>query len=197
MQNIPVLENDEIIKDIPGYEGIYAITSSGRVWSYPKTWETCRGVKGHNGKWLVPSLSKYGALVVSLAIKAQTKYYSLAKLVALTYIPNADNLKIVAHIDKNQLNNHISNLKWTTKSAQIKDDIYNHSKTHGQRPKRIQASTGESFNCMRDAAIWCGLTAHTVIMRHLNKNFVRGKYLYKSAGKHPVTKEPLTWEYID
>lgn len=197
MQNTPVLENGEVIKDIPEYEGIYAITSSGRIWSYPKAWKTCRGIKSHEGRWLKYSISKYGALVVSLGRNGYTKYFSLAKLVALAFIPNSDNLKIVGHIDKNQLNNHVSNLIWTTKSAQIKDDIYNHSKTHGQRPKRIQASTGESFNCMRDAAMWCGLTAHTVIMRHLNKKFVRGKYLYKSAGKHPITKEPLTWRYLD
>lgn len=195
MKNTPILENDEIIKDIPGYEGLYAITSSGRVWSYPKSWDTCRGVKSHDGKWLIPSLSKHGSLVVSLAINGLTKYYSIAQLVALTYIPNPDRLKIVGHIDKNQLNNNFSNLKWTTKSAQIRDDIYNHNKTHGQCPKKVQASTGETFNSMREAAAWCGLTAHTVIMRHLNNNIVRGKYQYKSAGKHPVTKEPLTWNF--
>jgi hypothetical protein len=193
MKKIPVLEYSETIKDIPGYEGLYAVTSFGRVWSYPKSWDTCRGAKSHDGRWLSPSLSKYGSLVT----KFSNNYFSVAQLVALTYIPNPDNFKIVSHIDKNQLNNHVSNLLWTTKSAQIKDDIYKHNKTHGQRPKRIQASTGESFNCMRDAAIWCGLTAHTVIMRHLNKNIVRGKYLYKSAGKHPITKEPLTWRYLD
>ena len=28
------LQENEIIKDIKGYEGLYAITSFGRVWSY-------------------------------------------------------------------------------------------------------------------------------------------------------------------
>lgn len=195
MKDTLVLENDEIIKDIPGYDGLYAITTSGRIWSYPKSWETCRGTKSHDGRWLKHTVSPSGALVISLA-NQNVKYFSIAKLVALTYIPNHDNLKVVGHIDKNQLNNHVSNLIWTSKSTQTKDDIYNHSKTHGQRPKKIQASTGEKFNSMRDAAIWCGIT-HTVIMRHLNKNLVRGKYLYRSAGKHPTTKESLTWTYLD
>ena len=34
-----------LIKDIPGYEWIYAITEEGRVFSYPKP-------KIHNGKWI-------------------------------------------------------------------------------------------------------------------------------------------------
>lgn len=195
MENSQILENDKTIKDIPGYEGLYAITKFGRVWSYPKTWNTCRGVKSHNGRWLKHSVSPSGTIVISLA-NQKTKYFSIAKLIALTYIPNPNNLKIVGHIDKNQLNNHISNLIWTSKSAQTKDDIYNHNKTHGQKPKKIQASSGEKFNSMRDAAAWCGIT-HTVIMRHLNKNLVLGKYSYKSAGKHPITKEPLTWIYLD
>lgn len=195
MKNIPILENNEVIKDIPGYEGSYAITTFGRIWSYPKSWDTCRGVKSHDGRWLKHSVSPSGAIVISLA-NQNVKYFSIAKLVALTYILNPNNLKIVGHIDKNQLNNHFSSLIWTSKSTQAKDDIYNHNKTHGQKPKRIQASTGEKFNSMRDAAAWCGIT-HTVIMRHLNKNLVLGKYPYKSAGKHPITKEPLTWIYID
>lgn len=195
MKNTPIFDNDDIIKDIPGYEGLYAITTTGQIWSYPKTWDTCRGTKSHDGRWLKHSVSQSGALVISLTNNKNVKYFSIAKLVALTYIPNPYSLKIVGHIDKNQLNNHVSNLIWTSKLTQTKDDIYNHSKTHGQRPRKIQASTGEKFNSMRDAAIWCGIT-HTVIMRHLNKNLVRGKYSYKSAGKHPITKEPLTWVYI-
>ena len=80
--------------------------------------------------------------MISLANQRGT-YFSVAKLVALTYTPNPDNLKVVAHIDKNILNNHVSNLRWSTKSAQIKDDLYYHNKTHGQKPKKVKASTGE------------------------------------------------------
>lgn len=37
----------EQVKDIPGYEGLYAITSLGRVWSYPKKKGTNR-----DGQWM-------------------------------------------------------------------------------------------------------------------------------------------------
>lgn len=43
---------------------------------------------------------------------------------------------------------------------------------------------------MRDSAAWYKIT-HTVIMRHINKNLVLGKYIYKLVDKHPITKEPL------
>ena len=50
-------------------------------------------------------------------------------------------------------------------------------------------STGESFESMKDACI----------KYHLNASYLsahcRGKA--KSCGKHPVTREPLQWEYIE
>ncbi len=56
--------------------------------------------------------------------------------------------------------------------------------------KVLCEQTGEIFECMMDAARWCGLkTACSIGQCCLGKT--------KSAGKHPITKEKLTWRYID
>ena len=45
---------------------------------------------------------------------------------------------------------------------------------------------------MMDAARWCGLANACSIGQVCNKT---GKQ--KTAGKHPITKEKLLWEFID
>ena len=56
--------------------------------------------------------------------------------------------------------------------------------------KVICEQTGEIFECMMDAARWCGLTTACSIGQ-----CCMGKV--KTAGKHPITKEKLTWRYLD
>lgn len=61
----------------------------------------------------------------------------------------------------------------------------------GKGGKKIQCiETGEIFNCMMDAARWCGLATSCSIGQNC-----MGKT--KSAGKHPITKKPLHWKYIE
>jgi hypothetical protein len=55
-----ILENGEEIRDVKGYEGLYAVTNYGWVWSYPKD-----GSGGHGGKWLNPGRNKKGYYQVS------------------------------------------------------------------------------------------------------------------------------------
>lgn len=61
----------------------------------------------------------------------------------------------------------------------------------GKAGKRVLCiNTGEIFNCMMDAARWCGLSNSSSIGQ-----CCMGHCL--SAGKHPITKERLKWKYLD
>lgn len=63
----------------------------------------------------------------------------------------------------------------------------------GKGGKRIIClNTGEIFNCMMDAARWCGLKTSSSIGQVCNNT---GKQ--KTAGKHPITKEKLYWKYYE
>lgn len=53
-------------------------------------------------------------------------------------------------------------------------------------------NTGEIFATMMDAARWCNLSNATSIGRVCNNK--DGKH--KTAGKHPITQEKLSWEFI-
>lgn len=89
------------MKDIRGYEGLYGITMSGRVWSYRRK------------KFLKPAANKDGYLMVNLCKDGKRKTFRVNRLVAETYIPNPDNQPQVGHIDENPANNCWDNLYWT------------------------------------------------------------------------------------
>lgn len=88
------------MKDIKNYEGLYAITSCGKVWSYRRK------------KFLKPGVNKNGYLYVNLWKDGQGKMYKVHRLVAEAYLPNPENLPQVNHKDENKSNNCLQNLEW-------------------------------------------------------------------------------------
>lgn len=88
--------------DIKGYEGKYAITSCGKVWSYKRK------------KFLKTDKNSKGYARVYLFKNNVGKKLAIHKLVAMAYIPNPDNLPQVNHKDENKENNSLNNLEWCT-----------------------------------------------------------------------------------
>ena len=62
-----------------------------------------------------PAVGKDGFVYHRLWDRAsgKQKHRELHRLLAQTYIPNPDNKKFVVHLDKNKLNNELSNLAWS------------------------------------------------------------------------------------
>jgi hypothetical protein len=103
---------EETVQDkieIQGYEGLYSVTSDGRVWSHPK------GTNTKNGRWL--SLDNSGRYpVVGLMKDGKKKRHSVHRLVAQAYVLNPNNLPQVNHINGNRTDNRAENLEWVTSS---------------------------------------------------------------------------------
>lgn len=99
---------NEIFKDIPGFEGRYQINPSGtRVISLKyKRWY---GPTDLN-IFINPKNGRRSATLFSDFKKP--KPYKISYLVAITYIPNPNNLPEVHHIDHNKLNDNVDNLMW-------------------------------------------------------------------------------------
>lgn len=118
--------------DIVGYEGLYAITSCGRVWSYKRK------------KFLTPIKQKNGYLFVNLYDGAGNKKRGLIhRLVAISYLSNPQGFSQVNHKDENKSNNCLKNLEWC--SAQYNVDY--------SQSKQIQCvETGDIFKSAREAA---------------------------------------------
>ena len=116
--------NEEIWKDVKGYEGVYRVSSFGRVRSLDRVSSIGRKLKG---KVLKQKVTK-GYNMVSLSKDGNPKGKTVSRLVAKTFIPNPENKPEVNHIDENKQNNHVDNLEWVTAKENA---------NHGTRKERI------------------------------------------------------------
>ncbi|GBD73862.1 NUMOD4 domain-containing protein [Tetragenococcus halophilus] len=110
----------EIWKDIKGFEGMYQISSRGRVESL----ERIVMIKGFPAKLKGRELHlfnrKDGYLTASLHNNGKEKRPAVHRLVAEAFIPNKENKAEVNHIDGNKQNNHVENLEWISREDNIK-----------------------------------------------------------------------------
>ena len=91
----------ELWKDIKDFEN-YEVSTFGNVRN--KT----------SGLILKSSINKKGYLQVYPSKNSQKKTIQVHKLVVCAFIENPNNLPQIDHIDRNQLNNNIENLRWIT-----------------------------------------------------------------------------------
>jgi hypothetical protein len=109
------MKNNEIWKDIEGYEGLYQISNKGRVKSLERIIEGRWGKTFRKERLLNATYHK-GYAKLGLSKNKSIKYYPLHRLIALAFIPNNENKPCINHIDCNPSNNTISNLEWVTYS---------------------------------------------------------------------------------
>ena len=115
-QAVGQVEDQEIWKDIEGYEGIFQVSTHGRVKSLARTYQHFyRGVPRPctiEEKILTSHANKQGYFRITLVSQTKRKYFSISRLVALSFLDPVDGKPEVDHIDRNKSNNHISNLRW-------------------------------------------------------------------------------------
>ena len=120
--------NEEIWKPIVGYEGLYEVSSYGRVRSLDK-YDSRNCFR--KGKVLSPFKDRYGYLSVVLSCNGKCKTINVHRLVAKAFLPNPDNLPQVNHKNEDKSDNRVDNLEWC-------DSKYNNN--YGTRKDRVRNS---------------------------------------------------------
>ena len=91
-------------KDIPGYEGLYAVSNNGRVMNV------------RSGRILKEHITKFGYKRIGIYKNGVCRMFIVHRLVAQAFLPNPDNLPEVNHKDEDKTNNSVDNLEWCDRS---------------------------------------------------------------------------------
>lgn len=124
--NLMYVNNEDIAeaetdgwKYIPQLFPFYMAHPSGYIRSCRHfTDELCRGhnlYKFYPGKQLIGTLNQDGYYHVMISTRGRSRYMSIHRLVAATFLPNPDGLPQVNHIDGNKTNNVVTNLEWCSR----------------------------------------------------------------------------------
>ncbi len=105
------------IKDIPLFPG-YGISKDGRVWSKPR--KNIRGRK-LRGRWLKMHIDGPGRYFVGLWRSGKRYNKRIHRLVLEAFVGPCPGGMECRHLDGNQLDNRLNNLRWGTHKENMKD----------------------------------------------------------------------------
>lgn len=128
-----VMSDEEIWKDILGYEGYYQVSNLGRV----KALRRKKATRWGNYFWLKETIkSPYpqedGYLQIGLSKDGKKTNFLLHRLVGLAFIPGDTSLEI-NHIDFDRKNCRADNLEWETRQGNVE-----HSYSNGRYSQKAQ-----------------------------------------------------------
>jgi len=158
---------NEIWEDIESYEGLYQVSSWGRV----------RSVKRNIIRKLHPDTQGYLGLVLSKNGKQRPK--NVHRLVADAFLRKRVKGEVVDHIDNNRLNNNLSNLQVITHEQNLRKSPFGTSKyrgvtrcnTHNRWLSRLHINNKRIFI----GYFRCETKAHIAYQKALIKHGKEGK----------------------
>ena len=142
--------NEEIWKDIPGYEGRYQASTHGRI----------RGLI--SGKILHPCIGSNGYYYVGLRKSPKSsnaKYQPVHHLIALTFLGERPDKAVICHGDGDKLNDSVDNLRYGS-SRENHLDVYRQGGKYGKltteqaKDVKIRLANGETLSQIaRDCSV--------------------------------------------
>jgi len=105
---------EEQWKDVIGFEGLYKVSSLGRIKSIDRYIHYKKGERHIASKIIKSFINKQGYFCIILTRNQAHIDKRVNRVVAMAFIPNPSNLPQVNHKDENKLNNMVSNLEWVT-----------------------------------------------------------------------------------
>lgn len=105
--------------ELIGYEGLYTISQNGDIYSFVSK------------KIIKHYRDKRNFMLVTLFKDRKSKIFLVHRLLAIHFIPNNDNLEFVTHINNDNSDNTLTNLRWCTPRdthlSRVGQSIYGHN----------------------------------------------------------------------
>lgn len=179
-------------KDIPGYEGLYQVSTSGRVKATQRIILYRNGKIIHRKERILSLANSYGQYyTVGLIKNKKHKTWNVHRLVAMTFIPNPNNLPCINHKDENKYNNLVDNLEWCSysyntkynNSMRVRIDTRNHNQSRGCEKKVYQYNLEDNlikvWDSVKSISRELGYKASNISSCCLNKQYRKTAYGYK------------------
>jgi hypothetical protein len=178
--------------DIVGWEGLYQVSSHGRVKSLDRDNRKNKFGRLVPGKILIPTPHyKNGYLSVMLKKERVSKRVTVHRTVAKHFVPNPNNLPEVNHEDGIKSNCNYSNLKWCDRSYNNQHAFNNGLKTGSNRGNfnktyynskpiiAIQDTAIIEFNSIKSCARYLNVERTAVQHSIKRKNICKGHSIYR------------------
>lgn len=150
----------EIWKDIKGYEGLYQISSLGRVKSLARVFYSgkSRCVKKTYPEHIMKKrYYQTGYVYVGLSKGGMVEKFRVHRLVATAFVPNPDNNPYVDHINAVRDDNRVENLRWVDNITNQNNPITrNHrslSKMGDKNPMKKKCRPVQQIDCITGKVI--------------------------------------------
>ena len=163
------MTQNEIWKDIPGYEGFYQASNLGRIKSllfYNNRYK--KYIKRE--KILKTTTQKTGYLMLTLCKDKKKSNLLVHRIIAKTFLSNPNNYPQVNHKDGNKKNNCVDNLEWCTSKQNNKHAFdtglnkYNHAFDNYHFTKKVgQYDLNDNFIKEFDSITKASVETNTLV----------------------------------
>lgn len=173
----------EVWRPVVGWEGLYEVSSHGRVRSLDRV----QVGRGHTkprlfkGRVLKQFLDQTGYMTLGFMIHRKHKFVHVHRLVAEAFIPNPDNLPQINHKDEDKTNNNVENLEWCTNQYNM---------VYGTRIERMRKSKLKPIEQLTLEG------EHVAFYDSIEKCGFNYSTVYRAA-RHGTQSHGYRWRFVD
>lgn len=170
----------EIWKDIPGFEGCYQASNSGKIKSKKRTVTYSTGkTQIYPSVVLIPGVTESGYYSVTLCKDTRRFTKRVCRLIGLTFIPNPENKPQINHKDGDKKNDAVSNLEWSTGSE---------NQLHRYRVLKKGVPVGEKH---------ANSKVNNSSVKKIRQMHSTGLYSQRAIGDKFGISQPTVWEIVN